>query len=255
MKKLGTPIGSAPGSENENGEPVPVVTVDDVVVGVLGLVLDELDELDELLVVVVFFFFFLAFVFVFVLVFAFPPDLPLLAGGVEPPEPFGFEGRLCDEGCGTVPRPFEVGRVELELELELELEDELEDEDEEEDEGLLVLVLDALEVVDGEVQDSVSFTICAPAGSRFAGTVIAETGVPAGTSAVKLNVRPPWIVTVTRQTSAEALGTATTAPTASIMLTETNAILSFRLLNTIACFFPPVPRATLQCRKHLAARA
>jgi hypothetical protein len=250
MKKLGTPIGSAPGSENENGEPVPVVTLDDVVVGVLVLVFKELDEL--LVVVVVFFF--LGFVFVFVFVFV--PDLPLLGGGVEP-EPFGLKGWLCDEGCGTVPRPFEVGRCceeVVELELELGLEDELEDEDEEEDEGLLVLVLDALEVVDGELQDSVSFTICAPAGSRFAGTVIAETGVPAGTSAVKLNVCPPWIVTVTTHTSAEALGTATTALTASIMLTEANAILSFRLLNTFACFFPPVARATLDRRKHLAAR-
>jgi hypothetical protein len=82
MKKLGTPIGSEPGSENENGEFDPV-EIDPVEIPV-DVVVDELvgEELVAVLLVVVLFGLFVLVFFAFEL----PPDLPCLPDDREPPE-------------------------------------------------------------------------------------------------------------------------------------------------------------------------
>lgn len=81
--------------------------------------------------------------------------------------------------------------VELELEEEDDDEDEEEVEDDDDGEGLMAVVLELLEVVDGAAHDSVSLVICAPAGSSPAGTGICDTGVPGATLALKLKLWPP----------------------------------------------------------------
>jgi hypothetical protein len=66
MKKFGTPIGSVPGSENENGAPVPDVALADC----------EADVLLELVVVVARFSFVFLLVFFFTFSFVFFPVVP-----------------------------------------------------------------------------------------------------------------------------------------------------------------------------------
>jgi hypothetical protein len=77
---------------------------------------------------------------------------------------------------------------------------------------------------------------------RLTGSGSELGGVPGGTF-WKVKVWPPWTVMTTVQPSAEALGRAARPSTATVDPTVTAAILSLRLVNTVAYSSRGMPRA------------
>src|SRR6202044_3301846 len=104
--------------------------------------------------------------------------------------------------------------------------------------GVVVVTVTAgvVVVVDGQDHPGVLMT-WAPGGSGSA-----DSGVPAGMF-WKVSCCPPRIVTVTEQPSASALGIAARPNTMTAHPAATAAILSLRLLNTVAYSSRKVPRA------------
>ncbi len=93
-------------------------------------------------------------------------------------------------------------------------------------------------VAGGHDQDGAP-TICAPGGSGSE-----DTGVPDGTF-WNVNVWPPRIVITTVQPSADASGSAARPSTVTMDAMVTAAMVSVRLLNTVAYSSRGMPRANL----------
>jgi hypothetical protein len=91
-----------------------------------------------------------------------------------------------------------------------------------------------VEVVELGVHDSETLLT----GPTLEGTS-AEGELPAGTSPLNVSVCPVSRVTVTVQLSAEAVGRAAIAMTTSTKPVVPRAILSLRLLDTLAYLLPP----------------
>ncbi len=115
--------------------------------------------------------------------------------------------------------------VEVEVEVLCEEDEELELDDAE---LLLLLVDDELDVLVG-TQDSDSETTI-----PLIGSCKLEIGVFGGALTVNVNVWPPSTVTLTVQTSADALGSATTAIVTSVAPISASTTSSFRLLSNVA---------------------
>jgi hypothetical protein len=227
MKKFGTPIGAGPGSANEN-------------VGLAGVGMPLLVRGGGGVGGAAFLCFFLAF-------FLAAGCWRLLPACAVP----GFSRvGFCPLRC---PEAFEVGLDEVLLVVVVGVEEPA-DEDEdldpepEDDFGLGEVAVDvdvevAVEVVGGGAvavtvaagvvavvvgHDHVGpLTICAPGGSSE------DTDVPAATF-WNVSVWPPRIVTTTVQPSAEASGSAARPNTAAMEPMVTAAMVSFRLVNTVA---------------------
>ena len=157
-----------------------------------------------------------------------PPREPPPPPPRDPLEPLWLEGR-----CPLPDPVVRGGRWEELLDVDVDVEVVEDDEDVEDPEEVLTLGVLGV-VLEVGVHDSEMLLT----GPTLPGTS-ADGELPAGTSPLNVSVCPVSSVTVTVQLSAEAVGKAAIAMTTSTKLVVPRAILSLRLLDTLAYLLPP----------------